>query len=339
MTRSDRTTPRLISLPRSGHLGGVLQPGDVAPDFVLPRLDGPPARLYGHVGGRPLLLVLRGSGPAAAIVAPLEPPPIDLVTILAPDTEVDPAPPGLALRDARGDVFAAYDAAIDAAATHYVLGPDLRVIAAWVDGTDPARMVRESLAALPRHEPRLVAAQAPVLLLPRVLEPERCRHLVELFHQHGSEQTGIEASVEDSRRNRHDDRIKRRRDHVVGDGGRRAELANAIGRRLMPEVEKAFAYRATRFEGFKIVCYDAADGAFFGPHRDNLSPATAHRRFALTLNLNDGYAGGELRFPEYGPFLHRPGPGGAVVFSASIMHEVLPVTSGRRFAVVSFLYS
>ena len=71
----------------------------------------------------------------------------------------------------------------------------------------------------------------------------------------------------------------------------------------MPEVRKAFVFRATRFEGFKIVCYDAASGGFFHAHRDNLSPATAHRRFALTLNLNNDYEGGYLRFREYGPHL------------------------------------
>jgi glyoxylase-like metal-dependent hydrolase (beta-lactamase superfamily II) len=86
------------------------------------------------------------------------------------------------------------------------------------------------------------------------------------------------------------------------------ELAATIGRRVLPELSKAFAYRASRFEGFKIACYQASDGGFFGAHRDNLSPATAHRRFALTLNLNDGYQGGQLRFPEYGPELYRPAP-------------------------------
>jgi hypothetical protein len=40
-----------------------------------------------------------------------------------------------------------------------------------------------------------------------------------------------------------------------------------------------------------------SDGGFFRAHRDNLSPATAHRRFALTLNLNESYQGGQLRFP------------------------------------------
>ena len=33
----------------------------------------------------------------------------------------------------------------------------------------------------------------------------------------------------------------------------------------MPEVSKAFAFRATRFEGFTIACYDAATGGFSAP--------------------------------------------------------------------------
>ncbi len=106
----------------------------------------------------------------------------------------------------------------------------------------------------------------------------------------------------------------------------------------MPEVRKSFAFRATRFEGFKIVCYDAASGGFFHAHRDNLSPATAHRRFALTLNLNEDYEGGYLRFREYGPHLYRPDSGCGIVFSCSHLHEVTEVTKGRRFALLSFLF-
>jgi hypothetical protein len=77
---------------------------------------------------------------------------------------------------------------------------------------------------------------------------------------------------------------------------------------------------------------------FFSAHRDNLSPTTAHRRFALTLNLNDGYQGGQLRFPEYGPERYRPALGAALVFSCSHLHEVLDVTAGRRFVLLSFLF-
>ena len=106
----------------------------------------------------------------------------------------------------------------------------------------------------------------------------------------------------------------------------------------MPELSKAFAYRASRFEGFKIACYQASDRGFFSAHRDNLSPATAHRRFALTLNLNDGYQGGQLRFPEYGPERYRPAAGAGLLFSCSHLHEVLDVTAGRRFVLLSFLF-
>jgi len=55
------------------------------------------------------------------------------------------------------------------------------------------------------------------------------------------------------------------------------------------------------------------------------------------VNLNDGYEGGELHFPEYGPHLYRPEAGGAILFSCSLLHEVLPVTRGRRFTLLSFL--
>ncbi|MGH9334082.1 MAG: 2OG-Fe(II) oxygenase, partial [Vicinamibacteria bacterium] len=71
---------------------------------------------------------------------------------------------------------------------------------------------------------------------------------------------------------------------------------------------------------------------------DNLSPATAHRRFALSLNLNEAYEGGELSFPEYGPIRYRPAAGEALLFSCSLLHEVSEVTSGERFALLSFLF-
>ena len=60
---------------------------------------------------------------------------------------------------------------------------------------------------------------------------------------------------------------------------------------------------------------------------------------ALTLNLNTGdYEGGFLRLPEYGPQLYAPPPGGAVVFSCSLLHLASPVTKGRRFVIVGFLW-
>ena len=67
--------------------------------------------------------------------------------------------------------------------------------------------------------------------------------------------------------------------------------------------------------------------------------ATAHRRFAVSINLNaEEFEGGDLRFPEFGPRTYRPPTGGAVVFSCSLLHEATPVTQGRRYAFLPFLY-
>ena len=59
---------------------------------------------------------------------------------------------------------------------------------------------------------------------------------------------------------------------------------------------------------------------------------------AVSINLNADYEGGDLRFPEYGSRTYRPPPGGAVVFSCSILHEATAVTRGERFAFLPFLY-
>src|SRR5215203_6888429 len=60
--------------------------------------------------------------------------------------------------------------------------------------------------------------------------------------------------------------------------------------------------------------------------------------FAVSINLNSESEGGEVSFPEYGPRSFKPPPGGAVVFSCSILHAVSKVTSGRRYAFLPFLY-
>ncbi|MET0361438.1 MAG: 2OG-Fe(II) oxygenase, partial [Sphingobium sp.] len=85
--------------------------------------------------------------------------------------------------------------------------------------------------------------------------------------------------------------------------------------------------------------YDAQSGGWFRPHKDNTTMGTAHRRFAVSINLNaEDYDGGELRFPEFGPRTHRPPTGGAIVFSCSLLHEATPVTRGSRYCILPFLY-
>src|SRR5215208_3483636 len=92
-------------------------------------------------------------------------------------------------------------------------------------------------------------------------------------------------------------------------------------------------------ERYIVACYEAETGGHFRAHRDNTTMGTAHRRFAVTINLNaEEYEGGDLLFPEFGSRTYRAPTGGAVVFSCSLLHQAMPVTKGRRFAFLPFLY-
>src|SRR5262249_21218913 len=125
----------------------------------------------------------------------------------------------------------------------------------------------------------------------------------------------------------------------IEDADARQGIRTRIQRRLVPEVRKVFQFRVNYIERYIVACYDAGEGGYFRPHRDNTTKGTAHRRFAVTINLNaEDYEGGDLCFPESGRESYGAPRGGAIFFSCSLMHEPLPVTRGRRYAVLPFLY-
>ena len=141
---------------------------------------------------------------------------------------------------------------------------------------------------------------APILVIPDVFEPAFCQHLIGLYE--------------------------------------RRAMRERILRRVNPEIEKVHFFKATRMERYMVGCYGAEDGGHFRPHRDNTTVGTTHRRFAVSINLNADFDGGELGFPEYGPRSYKAPPGTAIVFSCPLLHTVRPVTKGRRFAFLPFLY-
>ncbi len=327
--------------------------GERAPDFVLPCQDGTLTRFYAKAGGRPAVLVfydadtVDGLRRFAALLNDYTAGTVALFAVACNDAAMQQktchAPEALVpiFSDTQGTARAAYHLAAHDPSRLFVLDANLRVLASLdlQDADATAHQVMAVLDAfLPQVDPLEITTQAPVLLIPHVLDPESCQELLDVWETRGNVATGVEQSHQEQRQDTINPEIKRRRDHTVMDADLLRRLSVTIGRRLMPEVYKAFAFRATRFEGFKIACYDATTGGFFRPHRDNLSPATAHRRFALSLNLNRGYAGGYLRFPEYGPHLYRPDVGEALVFSCAHLHEVTEVTQERRFVLLSFLF-
>ena len=317
--------------------------GERGADFVARRGDGQPTRFYGYVGGSPTVVVFSGARgePAARAVRD------DLVGVLGDDVPVHVIAAGpevtdiATFHDPQGMVHAAYGVAADDDPTVVVLDPNVRVALAHVhrDSLPTRARVASAVAEVTIDgEGSTIRRHAPVLLIPHALDLALCTRLIELWESSDTTETGVEATIGAVRGEATDLSRKRRRDHTITDAGLLRMLSSHVGRRVMPELRKAFAYEAKRFEGFKIGCYRAEDEGFFTAHRDNISPTTAHRKFALTLNLNEDYAGGELRFPEYGPDRYRPAAGEALVFSGAHLHEVLPVSRGRRFVLLSFLF-
>lgn len=181
--------------------------------------------------------------------------------------------------------------------------------------------------------PVVVEAKAPVLLLERVIESDLCLTLIEYWQRNEK----LRNTVGSNTGNVVNADVKRRQDVQLDDAKLFVEVRDRLVRRVVPAMAQAFHARVNVIEAPLVGCYDAAVGGWFLRHRDNTSRHNAHRQFALTLNLNDDYDGGEVRFPEFGRELYRAVAGGAVVFSCSLLHEVAPVTRGRRFGLFTFL--
>lgn len=219
----------------------------------------------------------------------------------------------------------------------YVLDPTLRILKV-IPGENHAALFAY-LKTLPAPEQFAgVTLQAPVIYLPGIFEPELCERLVSIYEQEGGKESGFMRDVDGKTVGIVDYGMKRRQDVVLTDEKLLTALRSRLFKRLVPEIEKVHFFKASRIERFIVACYDGEHGGFFRPHRDNTTKGTAHRRFAVTINLNHDYEGGELNFPEYGPRTFKPPPGGAVVFSCALLHAVTPMVRGKRYAFLPFLY-
>lgn len=218
-----------------------------------------------------------------------------------------------------------------------VVDPSLHVMAVVpfeADGGDGERVL-DLLDSLP-HPRRFAGFEvpAPVLVLPQVFDPGLCRHLIGLYDADGGGESGV-------MRNNvgvHDRSFKSRKDYSLSDNKLITHVQGLMVRRVLPEIEKLFFMKITRMERYMVGCYSAEDGGHFRPHRDNNSEITAHRRFAVSINLNADFEGGEVSFPEYNERGIKAPPGWAVVFPCAALHMVSRVTRGRRYAFLPFVY-
>ena len=318
-----------------------LAPGDRAPNFALPDHRGKHSMFYERTRGRLNILLLLGAyrdprGPAtlrafADRAQQLEAADIDLFVITLADAPTVRAAelPFHLWSDPESKVLRAYfdGLGLDLGgagdeALALLLDANQRLLA--VERGHGGELAERALAFYrARSAPlasRIRAAVAPVLLIPELIDPAMCRALAALAE--GGPLTGAGRpggqEVADPR--------------IVG------PLRRVIGRRVAPELTRAFSFAGISFDGLHLHRRDAGPGERIAARREAAVPGHAERRFLLSIDLDaEGYAGGELNFPEYGSDLYRAGTGGGTVFSCSLIADVQPVTRGRRLELRSYL--
>jgi len=340
----------------------ALAVGDPGPRVVALDQDGVPA--YSHadlVAGKPLVLLFcRGDAERATAVLSafrdvygafqaLEVSVFALGRLPVDSNRAAHAAlrlPFKLLADASGDVFRAYGA--DGTAAVVILDGNHRIACILPDGP-AAALVEAALSYLrgnlaPRRES--VKSHAPILLLPRVLDDADCGRLIGLWSRpvnvwpsaDGFRSEGHTREQGDFKVD-HSGAYGQMTEYVVRDPAVQRFLDQRFNRRVAGEMRKAFQTGVSQREDYRVVRYDSQSGGVLHAHRDNSTKEIAHRRFTMTINLNAGdYDGGALRFREYGDHLYEVERGTAVIWSASLLHEVMPVIRGTRFVLGVHMY-
>jgi peroxiredoxin len=223
-----------------------------------------------------------------------------------------------------------------------ICDPMLRAIAniSWDHPEGHANVVAATLAALPDVDASAgVPLTAPALIVPRVFEFPFCDLLVQFYKDNGGSDSGFLLDRDGQTETMIDHRYKSRHDLAIIEPNLRAAIRERMVRRLAPEIDRFFQFKATRMDRYMVSCYDTATGGHFSRHRDNSNLGSCHRRFAASINLNNDYEGCDLIFPEFGRRIYRAPVGGAIVFSCGALHQVTPVTRGKRYAFVPFFYN
>ena len=222
-----------------------------------------------------------------------------------------------------------------------ILDPLLRAVAdiPWDYAAGHAQTVREVVKSLPAAEDYGgIPLSAPVLIVPRVFDFPLCDVLIQFYEKIGGKDSGFLLDVDGKTSRVVDYRLKRRSDLGIAHPQLREAIRDQIVRRLLPPIEQFFQFQATRMDRYIVACYDSAVGGHFDRHRDNINVGAQHRRFAVTINLNNDYEGCDLVLPEFGRRHYRAPRAGAMVFSCGALHQVTPITNGKRYAFLAFLY-
>ena len=109
-------------------------------------------------------------------------------------------------------------------------------------------------------------------------------------------------------------------------------------------IDKPFVYKANcncnLRERWRLLYYNGESDkkAFRDAHTD-WTNYSCHRRMSIIIGLSNpnDYEGGELVFKNNN-LKYKIGKGSAVIFDSKLVHEVLPVTKGKRYVIQAFLF-
>ncbi|MDR0183643.1 2OG-Fe(II) oxygenase family protein [Lysobacter arvi] len=303
-------------------------PGDRLPDVRLRAADGDSHTLHAEFAGRPLWLATPVD---AASASQLPSPPDGVIAICVGATAPEGAASGWSAYAADPRWCAGLGTGL-----FWQADANLRLQASQVLPLEVVPTVAADIAPFRGQE---TIAIAPVLQIPGVFEPELCLALIRHLEVDcaGGDVSAVLVMQDGEQRLQVDPNIKQRREVIPRDAQLDARMHERLMRRALPEIARVFNFEVRRRDPFKLLAYPENAG-YFRAHRDNETPDVAHRRFALSVNLNQAeYTGGEFRYPEFGPHLFSPPTGAALVFSCSLLHEVRPVERGTRYAMTTFL--
>lgn len=130
--------------------------------------------------------------------------------------------------------------------------------------------------------------------------------IIGLYEAQGGEESGVMREIGGRTIGVNDRSHKSRKDVTLSDQALIGGIQSRFLRRIVPEIRKAHQFEVTRMERYIVSCYAAEEGGHFAPHRDNTTSGTAHRRFAVSINLNDDFDGGEVGFRNMARAGSRP---------------------------------
>jgi len=177
-----------------------------------------------------------------------------------------------------------------------------------------------------------------IIVLDDVLPHSVCDKILEEYANSGEWQQTVVGKGEVREDIRSATTIQISEDFVVA---RNAELRREIDADVFAGASKAIQAYNANFEysfieedsGYELLRYET--GQFYTQHVDSFKARP--RAVSCSFALNDDYVGGEFGFFDRELVVKAP-KGGAVLFPSNFMypHEIMPVTSGTRYSIITW---